>query len=106
MRPPARALLGLLAVLPACLPAATNDGSGGGGAGGTASGGVSGTGTGGSGARGSSYFDVKFEPDDLLAVIVGPVHADVNRPVIYRLLAEHGYANTRIEVGSVALRTL
>ena len=52
-----------------------------------------------------THFDVAFEPDDLLSIIVGPVHADVNRPVIWRLLKEGGYSAT-IETGKVALRTL
>jgi len=60
-------------------------------------------------ARGSiirTYFDVPFDSDDLVSITVGPVHADLNRPVIKRLLEQHGFANTVVDVGTVALRTL
>jgi len=60
-------------------------------------------------ARGAilrSYFDMKFEPEDLVSVIVGPVHADLNRPIVCRLLQENGYHTTQVETGRVALRAL
>jgi hypothetical protein len=53
-----------------------------------------------------TYFELKFEADDLLSIIVGPVHADLNRPVVWQLLRDFGYANTTVETGKVALRTL
>lgn len=60
-------------------------------------------------ARGAiirTYFEAKFVPDDLEAVIVGPVHAGPNLPVVRRLLEKYGYTNTKVETGKVALRTL
>jgi hypothetical protein len=53
-----------------------------------------------------TYFEIGFEPADLVSVIVGPVHAELNRPVVKRLLEEHGYVATTVETGKVALRTL
>jgi hypothetical protein len=60
-------------------------------------------------AKGSiirTYFDIPFKADDLVSVTVGPVHADLNRPVVKRLLEHHDFTNTIVEVGTVALRTL
>jgi hypothetical protein len=53
-----------------------------------------------------THFDVRFEPSALAAIIIGPVHADLNRPVVYRLLKEHDYSETAMETGTIALRTL
>jgi hypothetical protein len=53
-----------------------------------------------------SYVDMKFEPDDLASIVVGPVHADVNRAVLLRLLWRYGYQNTKLTIGKIALRTL
>lgn len=53
-----------------------------------------------------TFFEVTFKPDDLAAVVVGPVHGDLNRPVVKRMLEEGGYSNTEVETGKVALRVL
>jgi hypothetical protein len=60
-------------------------------------------------AKGSilrTYFDVPFDADDLVSITVGPVHADLNLPVVKRLLEQHDFPRTLVDVGTVALRTL
>jgi hypothetical protein len=53
-----------------------------------------------------SYYDVTFKPNDLAEVIVGPVLADLNESVIIKLLADCGYARTKVSVGGIPIRTL
>jgi hypothetical protein len=53
-----------------------------------------------------TFFEFPFEPTDLKAVIVGPVHADLNLTAVKDLIEEREYPNVEVRIGKVALRTL
>ena len=53
-----------------------------------------------------TFFDVPFDREDLASITIGPVYADLNVPVVKRLLQHHGFTKTKVEIGTVALRTL
>ncbi len=52
-----------------------------------------------------SFYELPFDPKTLKAIVVGPQHADVNRPVVEALLNQYDYENVEVRVGSVSLRT-
>ena len=52
-----------------------------------------------------SYFEVRFPPEALKAIIVGSTHCDLNVPVVKAMLEEYGYRSVEIRVGEIALRS-
>jgi hypothetical protein len=53
-----------------------------------------------------SYRHIEFNTDDLAGIVVGPLHAVLNRPMVVKLPERYGFGNTEVTVGGVALRTL
>lgn len=53
-----------------------------------------------------TYFEFPFKPHALKAVVVGMVHADLNRAAIHDLLEAGGYSDTAVRTGTIALRTI
>jgi hypothetical protein len=52
-----------------------------------------------------SYFEVRFPPEALKAIVVGSSHSDLNVPVVKAMLKEYKYKSVEIRLGEVALRS-
>jgi hypothetical protein len=52
-----------------------------------------------------SYFEVRFPPEALKAVVVGSTYSDLNVPVVRAMLQEHRYKSVEIRLGGIALRS-
>ena len=52
-----------------------------------------------------SYFQVRFPPEALKAVVVGSSHSDLNVPVVKAMLKEYRYKSAEIRLGEIALRS-
>jgi hypothetical protein len=53
-----------------------------------------------------TFFEFPFEPASLKAIIVGPVHGELNVPAVEDLLPAYGYRNVEVRLGQIALRTI
>jgi hypothetical protein len=52
-----------------------------------------------------TFFEYPFEPSDLKAVVIGPVHADLNVTAVKDLLDDE-FPHVDVRIGKVALRTI
>jgi hypothetical protein len=52
-----------------------------------------------------SYFEVRFPPEALKAIVVGSSHSDLNVPVVKAMLKEYRYESVEIRLGEIALRS-